>query len=109
MTANKGDWVQIYNVLLEPSERAAQIPEDTKRVPFEMRVNGFVLNNAQIGSIVSVKTLAGRIVEGKLIRIFLIMNCHMEITYLKFLKYQADLEPFFTRGNKQCQTICINP
>jgi 2-amino-4-ketopentanoate thiolase alpha subunit len=98
MTANKGDWVQIYNVLLEPAERAVQIPEDTKKVPFEMRVNGFAQNDAQIGSIVRVKTLSGRIVEGKLIRIF----PNYELSYGKHVpevsQISGRLRTFFYEG-----------
>ncbi len=70
MKINKGDWVQVYNVLLKPEERAPQVPEDTKKVPFEMRVNGYAQKNAEIGETISIKTLSGRIVEGRLVRRF---------------------------------------
>jgi hypothetical protein len=33
MLAKKGDWVMIYNIVLEPKDRAPQIPEETKKVP----------------------------------------------------------------------------
>jgi len=39
--AKKGDWVQIQVTILHPEERAPQVPEDTKKVPLEMRVKGF--------------------------------------------------------------------
>jgi len=70
MCAKKGDWVQIYSVILKSDERAEHIPEDTKKVPFEMRVKGFLLTDkAEIGDEVKIKTPSGREVSGKLIAI----------------------------------------
>lgn len=62
----KGTWVEIERVLLKPEERAPQVPEDTRRVPYVMRVSGFLENDADIGEEVRIKTLSGRIVEGSL-------------------------------------------
>lgn len=68
--ANKGDWVQIHIEVLSASERAANIPEDTKKVPLEMWVKGELQNEeASIGDPVSVVTKTGRIVEGTLVDI----------------------------------------
>lgn len=70
MYAKKGSWVQIHAIILKSSERADHIPEDTKKVPLEMRVKGFLLNdNAKIGDNVQIKTASGRKVSGKLIAI----------------------------------------
>ncbi len=70
MKAKKGDFVQIEVRILEPEERAPNLPEDTKRVPFEMRVKGFMLNDeASLGEVVRIRTFSGREVEGKLIAI----------------------------------------
>ncbi|MFN3329232.1 MAG: 2-amino-4-oxopentanoate thiolase subunit OrtA [Fervidobacterium sp.] len=70
MMAKKGDWVQIEKVILSPQERAPQVPEDTKSVPLSMRVKGFLLDeSAKIGNNVRIKTLTGRVVEGKLVAI----------------------------------------
>lgn len=63
----KGSFVEIRNVLLEPSERAEHLPEDTKRVPFEARIRGFLLKDASIGEDVEIETPIGRIVRGKLV------------------------------------------
>ncbi|MGO1713197.1 MAG: 2-amino-4-oxopentanoate thiolase subunit OrtA, partial [Senegalia sp. (in: firmicutes)] len=41
--AKKGEWVRIYNVVLEANERAQQVPDDTKKVPLEMWDKGFLL------------------------------------------------------------------
>lgn len=63
-----GDWVEIWNVILEPSERAPQVPEDTQKVPLEMRLRGFLVNErAKSGEIVTIRTRIGRLVEGKLV------------------------------------------
>ena len=31
--AKKGDWVQIHNIVLTPEQRAAGVPDDTKKCP----------------------------------------------------------------------------
>lgn len=67
MKANKGDWVLIYNVVLDSSERAPQVPEDTKNVPLETWVKGFVNEEASIGDTVNITTITGRNVSGKLV------------------------------------------
>ncbi|MCK9474556.1 MAG: 2-amino-4-oxopentanoate thiolase subunit OrtA [Candidatus Muirbacterium halophilum] len=63
-------WVQIEKVILKSEERQAKIPQDTKKHNYIMRLNGFLNEeNPKIGSNVTIKTLAGRKVEGKLIKI----------------------------------------
>lgn len=69
MKAKKNDWVKIHNIVLQPEERAPQVPDDTKRVPLEMWVKGFILNDALLNEVVKVKTITGRIVEGTLVEI----------------------------------------
>jgi len=64
----KNTWVQIHKILLKPEERTANLPDDTKKVPLEMWVKGFLLADAMIGNIVKVKTRTGRIEEGTLIK-----------------------------------------
>lgn len=66
VSAKKGDWVQIHQIVLKPEERAPQVPEDTKKVPLELWVKGFALSDAKIGSLVEVKTVTGRKVKGEL-------------------------------------------
>ncbi len=68
--AYKGDYVQIGDTVLRPGERAPQVPEDTKKVPLEMRVKGFMENDsAQIGQEVMVKTVIGRSIRGILMAV----------------------------------------
>lgn len=70
MLAKKGDWVQIHSIILEPHERPEHLPKDTKNVPFEMRVKGFLINeSAKIGDWVEIETPSGRKVRGELIDI----------------------------------------
>ncbi|MCS7232728.1 MAG: 2-amino-4-oxopentanoate thiolase subunit OrtA [Synergistetes bacterium] len=68
--AKRGDFVQIQVKILEPGERAPNLPEDTKRVPFEMRVKGFLIEEeAKLGSSVKIRTFSGREISGTLVAI----------------------------------------
>jgi len=67
--AKKGDYVNIYNVVLTPTERAPQVPEDTKSVPLEMWVRGFLTEDGEIGDDVTIETITGRKVSGKIVQI----------------------------------------
>mgnify|MGYP001813791982 CR=1 FL=1 len=71
MTAliEQGTWVEIHEVVLEVGERAPQAPEDTQRVPFEMRVKGFLSEPAVIGENAQIQTLSGRHLRGKLAQV----------------------------------------
>lgn len=70
MSAKRGDWVRIYNVVLKPDERAPQVPDDTKKVPLEMWDKGFLLDeNAEIGDEVEVETYIGRKIKGELLEV----------------------------------------
>lgn len=69
MDAKRGDWVIVHNTVLNPSQRAPQVPEDTKLHPLEMWVKGFIDEDANIGDSVKVKTITGRAIEGKLVQV----------------------------------------
>lgn len=62
----KGTWVEIHNVVLQANERAPQVPEDTRHVPLEMRVKGFLVAPASIGKDAEIETPSGRRLRGKL-------------------------------------------
>jgi len=64
---SKGTWVRIHNLVLKPGKRAQNLPIDTGKVPYEMWVKGFLTEDAELGKNVLVKTITGRIVQGKLI------------------------------------------
>lgn len=69
-SAKKGDWVQVHQVVLSPSERAPQIPEETRKVPLELEVKGFLINDsAEIGEEVTIRTLIDRELSGKLVAV----------------------------------------
>jgi hypothetical protein len=65
----KGEWVRIHKIILNTSERAPQIPDDTKKVPLEMWTKGYLDADAETGSEVSVTTAAGRKETGTLIEV----------------------------------------
>ncbi|WP_129597621.1 2-amino-4-oxopentanoate thiolase subunit OrtA [Anaerophilus nitritogenes] len=69
MKIKKGDWVLTYHVVLTPDERAPQVPDDTKKVPLESWVKGFLQEDAEIGDEVTVKTITGRMAKGKLLEV----------------------------------------
>ena len=62
----KGTWVQIEQVLLTPAERAPTLPEDTRQVPYVLRVSGFLLEDAELDTEARVRTLIGRELSGAL-------------------------------------------
>ena len=64
--AKKGDWVQISRIILPPGKRASQVPEETQRVPLKEMVKGFLLNDAEKGDEVIIRTVIGREIKGKL-------------------------------------------
>ena len=69
MMVKKGEWVRIHKIILQPSERAPQVPDDTKKVPLEMWVKGYLDDDADIGGEVSVTTATGRKETGKLLEV----------------------------------------
>ena len=65
--AAKGDWVRIKNTVLKVGERAPQVPEETKAVPLEMWINGFLVEKeAKVGDQVNITSLAGLNHQGQL-------------------------------------------
>lgn len=77
----KGDWVRIHSVVLQPNERAAAVPEDTKRVPLELWTKGYLQSDASMGDEVTVVTRTGRTVDGTLIEV----NPHYEHSFGSFV------------------------
>ena len=79
-----GDWVEIELVLLEPAERAANLPPETAEKPLVMWINGFAQADAAIGDEVVVETMTGRLVTGRL-------SCAMPGYYHTFGDHIAEL------------------
>lgn len=68
--AKQGDWVQIHNIVLEADKRAPNLPEPTQQVPLELRVRGFLVEEeAKLADTVTIETLIGRKLSGKLEKI----------------------------------------
>ena len=65
----KDTWVEIYRIELNPAERAPHVPEDTRRVPLEMRVKGFLAEPALPGGEAEIITVVGRRLRGTLTQV----------------------------------------
>ncbi len=63
----KGTWVEVEQIVLTPDQRASTLPEDTKKVPYMMRVSGFLEIDAEMGQEVEIRTIIGRVLNGKLV------------------------------------------
>lgn len=63
----KGEWVRIHKHILTPEERAPQVPEDTRKVPLEMWLKGYLQHDAELGDQVKILTVTEREEEGTLI------------------------------------------
>jgi len=61
-----GTWVEIEQVILTPEQRAPSLPEDTRKVPYVMRVSGFLLEPAELGGDSRIRTIIGREMSGVL-------------------------------------------
>jgi 2-amino-4-ketopentanoate thiolase alpha subunit len=66
-TVKAGKLVQIYQVILPAEKRAPQVPDDTKKVPLELKAKGFLIADALLEDEVEIITVTGRILKGKLI------------------------------------------
>jgi hypothetical protein len=62
----QGQWVEISQVIIEAGSRAPQVPKDTAQKPLVMKVKGFLQRDGKLGEQVTIKTVTGRILEGKL-------------------------------------------
>lgn len=65
----EGSWVQIHRVILPAGQRAPQVPEETQRVPLELRAKGFLLDDARMGDEVTLRTIIGRELSGTLVAV----------------------------------------
>jgi len=63
---SRGQWVEVERVLLEPADRAANLPEETATKPLLVWVKGFARDEARLGEECEVETMTGRVVRGRL-------------------------------------------
>ena len=68
-TAKVGDWVEIGDTVLEPGQRAPQVPEDTGRVSLQYTVRGFATEPGVCGTPITIRTRAGRELRGTLLAV----------------------------------------
>ena len=62
----QGTWVELYRVVVPSGERAPQVPEETQRVPLELRFKGFLVHDTALGEEAEVVTASGRRLRGTL-------------------------------------------
>ena len=65
----KGTWVEIKQVVLQPEERSQSLPEETRSCPYILRASGFLVEDADLGQQVTIKTIIGREMSGTLITV----------------------------------------
>jgi hypothetical protein len=63
---DKGTFVRIRQTVLNPQDRSPNLPDDTKKVPFKIWVKGYLLEDADLFDIVTIKTIDGRLIKGRL-------------------------------------------
>ena len=64
MQGKKGQWVQIRSIVLEPKDRAPQVPDDTKETPFVMWCKGYLKADANLDAECEITTVTGREIKG---------------------------------------------
>ncbi len=67
--AQKGDWVEVERIILEPSQRSKNLPPETAETPLRMWVKGFAQAAGDMGEEMTVETTTGRQVTGRLVAI----------------------------------------
>ncbi len=61
-----GDWVEVERTILDPSQRSKNLPPETAEKPLLMWVKGFALADGALGDEMTVETMTGRHVSGRL-------------------------------------------
>lgn len=62
----KGTWVEVERSLARPGERPAAPPRDMLHAQHVVRVSGFLLEDAELGQLVRIRTIVGNEHSGKL-------------------------------------------
>mgnify|MGYP005832972089 CR=1 FL=1 len=63
----KGEYVEIKITALNKNERAENLPIDTKNLPYEGKIRGYLKSDSNIGDEVIIETPIGREVKGTLL------------------------------------------
>ena len=77
----KDSWVLIKKTVLEKKDRADNLPDDTKSKDLILWVKGYLLEDTNIDEDAKVRTITGRIEEGKLVE----ENPNYNINYGSFV------------------------
>ena len=64
--AREGDWVEVECKLLDPADRSKNLPPETAEKPLMMWIKGFAQGAAGMGEELTVETMTGRTVTGRL-------------------------------------------
>lgn len=64
--ASTGDWVEVECKLLDPADRSKNLPPETADKPLMMWVKGFAQGDGELGDELTVETMTGRMVTGRL-------------------------------------------
>lgn len=97
--AKKGSWVQVHQIILKPEERTAKIPEETKKVPLELWVKGYLNVEGNIGDVVEITTLTKRRVKGELVEINPIYDYGFGEEFLPELVQIGEMVKSIVRGD----------
>ena len=65
----KGTWIEVEEIVLSQDERAANIPEDTKKTPLKCWIRGFSTEDCEIGKEAEIVTNIGRRVRGIVVEV----------------------------------------
>ena len=96
----KGEWVIIHRNILEPSERAPQVPDDTKKVPLEMWIKGYLNADANIGDEVEITTVTKRTEKGTLLEANPYYNLNYGVFVPELLKISAQVREILFGGDQ---------
>ncbi len=64
----KSEYVEIKIVALNKDERAENLPNDTKNLPYEGKIRGYLTSDSNIGDEVTIETPIGRKINGILLK-----------------------------------------
>ncbi len=96
----KGEWVIIHRNILEASERAPQVPDDTKKVPLEMWIKGYLNADAKIGDEVEITTITKRVEKGTLLEVNPYYNLNYGVFVPELLKISAQVREILFGGDQ---------
>ena len=96
----KGEWVIIHRNILEASERAPQVPDDTKKVPLEMWIKGYLNADAKIGDEVEITTVTKRVEKGTLLEVNPYYNLNYGVFVPELLKISAQVREILFGGDQ---------